>query len=179
MTDGSFSGQPTTRQPILESGHTQHGNVQPAHRRPVDPRSRARSDTPCRFGRLTFGRRDLTANAQRPRRDLTDALLWRALYGPKSSGRAVVEAGIASAVMARCRRVRAAIDVRENPADYERPQAATDWSIVRVRSRSTLRRRSRRRRVPMAGGGSRARARPRTSTRRGSAAQECRRQGCA
>jgi hypothetical protein len=34
-----------------------------------------------RFGRLTFGRRDLTANAQRPRRDLTDALLWRALYG--------------------------------------------------------------------------------------------------
>jgi hypothetical protein len=35
-----------------------------------------------RFGRLTFGRRDLTANAQRPRRDLTDALLWRAPYGP-------------------------------------------------------------------------------------------------
>ena len=24
LTDGSFSGQPTTRQPILESGHTQH-----------------------------------------------------------------------------------------------------------------------------------------------------------
>ena len=49
MADGSFSGQPTTRQPILESGQAQHGNVQPDHRTPVDPRSRVRLDTPCRF----------------------------------------------------------------------------------------------------------------------------------
>jgi hypothetical protein len=73
----------------------------PAGRPTVDqqPRISAAATTPisAEYGRLALGRRDCAATARDGHDDLTDALLWGAREGPKSSGHSRCERVIALA----------------------------------------------------------------------------------